>query len=246
MKFKFFVLVWSMFILLGCTPKTVEVVTQPVAGTPAQPQTGPKTLFYDNFDTRKNEWQQVRGIWKLDDKGFFLQCSADPRHINSIVYVDYPQAADGTIETFVRINPDLPAVLTDSPQDRELLRSVRYIAGAGIIFRYKDQDNFYMFRLAGEEGAVLGKMVDGVWVDLVNPRSADFLPERVKFSGSNWYRLKVEAYGSQLVCSIDDSVVATKTDTTFDLGRFGLCTFQAKADFDYIKVVDKTESESKQ
>jgi hypothetical protein len=63
--------------------------------------------------------------------------------------VDHPQVADATIETFIRIRPDLPATITSSAQDQQMLNNVRYIIGAGIIFRMKDQDNFYMFRLAG-------------------------------------------------------------------------------------------------
>jgi hypothetical protein len=102
-----------------------------------------------------------------------------------------------------------------------------------------------MFRLAGEEGAVLGKMVDGEWIDIANPRSANFLPERVKFSRANWYRLKVDAYGSRIVCYINDSVVVSRTDTTFSLGNFGLVTFKTKADFDYFKVYTRQELENR-
>jgi hypothetical protein len=244
MKIKFLIIVFGLVILFGCSQKQeVKVVPQPEAAKQTTPP-GPKTIFFDNFDGRKNEWQQVRGNWKVGTDGFFLQRSADPRHVNSIIFVDHPQAADCTIETFVRIKPDLPATLTNSVQDQNLLRNVRYIIGAGIIFRYKNQNNFYMFRLAGEEGAVLGKMVDGVWVDLSNPRSADYLQDRIKFSESNWYRLKVDAYGDRIVCYINDSVVVSKADTTFSLGNFGLCTFKTKAHFDYMKVYDKTEIES--
>jgi hypothetical protein len=194
------------------------------------------TIFYDNFDHRKNEWQQYGGNWKYSSDGFLLQRTADPRQVNCIFYVDHPQVADVSIETFVRIHPDLPEIITNSDQDQKMLHNVRYIMGAGIIFRMKDRDNFYMFRLAGEEGAVLGKMVDGKWKDLVNPRSADCLRERVRFSGSNWYRLKVEVYINRIVCYINDSVVLTHTDKQFGLGRFGLCTFKARADFDFIRV----------
>jgi hypothetical protein len=205
----------------------------------------PKTIFYDNFDARKNEWQQIRGNWKVSDTGFFLQRSAAPRDINSIIYVDHPQAADATIETFVRVIPDVPATPIPSDiRDQEMLKNVRYIIGAGIVFRMKDENNFYMFRLAGEEGAVLGKMYKNEWVDLSNPRSADYLRERVKFSEHNWYRLKVEVYGDRITCYINDSVVASKSDSTFNVGKIGLCTFKTKADFDYVKVFDKTSIEN--
>lgn len=229
------------FVAIGCGKKQVVVPRTEVV----QKELGPKTIFYDNFNNRKNEWQQIRGNWKVDPRGFFLQRSADPRDLNSIIYVDHPQAADATYETYVRVNPDLPSYITGSMQDQRLLNNVRYIIGAGIIFRMRDANNFYMFRLAGEEGAVLGKMVDGEWIDIANPRSSNFLPERVKFSEANWYRLKVDAYGSRIVCYINDSVVASKTDTTFSLGSFGLVTFKTKADFDFFKVNTKQELENR-
>lgn len=206
---------------------------------------GPKTIFYDNFSDRKNEWQQIRGNWKLDSNGFFLQRSADERMLNSILFVDTPQTANASYEILVRIEPDLPSTMTDSDADRALRYNIRYIIGAGLIFRMKDQDNFYMFRLAGEEGAVLGKMVNGEWVDIANPRTIDLLSSRVRFSADNWYRLKVDAYGERIICYINDSVVCSSTDSQFSMGKFGLCTFKTTADFDYIKVYDKTESETR-
>jgi hypothetical protein len=228
------VLTFVLFFGLGCSKDRVIPIVEPQV---TQENTEGISIFYDNFDERKNEWQQVRGNWKNSSDGFFAQTSADPRAINSFIYVDHPQVADATIETFVRVIPDLPEIYNpNNPQDQEMLKNVRYIIGAGIIFRMKDENNFYMFRLAGEEGAVLGKMVENEWVDLANPRSADYLTGRVKFSASNWYRLKVEAYGEKITCYINDSVVASISDTTFRLGKFGLCTFKTKADFDFIKV----------
>jgi hypothetical protein len=233
---RYILVIFALVICWGCS-KTKEVVVEP---TPTVKQPAFKTIFYDNFDTRKNEWQQSRGTWQVSPDGFFLQQSADPRDINSIIYAAHPQAADGTIETFVRIKPDLPTAMTNSLEDKEIVNTVRYIIGAGIIFRMKDDENYYMFRLAGEEGAVLGKMVGNDWEDLSNPRSLDYLTERVRFSESNWYRLKVEVYRNRITCYINDSVVASVSDSTFNLGKFGLCTFKTRADFDYIKVYDKT------
>lgn len=194
------------------------------------------TIFYDNFNFRKNEWQQIRGNWRYISGGFLQQSSADTRHANSIIYVNHPQVANATIETFVRIKPILPRTITSSMQDQRLLNNVRFIIGAGIIFRMSNQDNFYMFRLAGEEGAVLGKMVNGEWIDIANPRSADYLRGRIKFSGNNWYRLKVRCYGNQITCYINDSAVVNAVDTTFGLGRVGLCTFKTSAEFDFIRI----------
>lgn len=228
-----------LFAFTFCGGKSVPVAPAPPPAQTvqtAQASTGPNTIFFDNFNNRKNEWQQVSGNWIVAQQGFMVQKASDPRMLNCLMYVSHPQAANCTIETYVRIVPDLPSVITDSAADQALVRNVRYIIGAGIIFRMKDNNNYYMFRLAGEEGAVLGKMVNGVWVDIDNPRSIDFLPERVRFSQANWYALKVECNGDRIICYINDSVVVNKTDTQFSLGRFGLCTFKTRADFDYFRV----------
>jgi hypothetical protein len=224
----------------------VNCKTAPPPPPPAPAEMGPKMIFFDNFNTHKSEWQQISGIWQWDPNGFLLQRTADPRQINCLLYVQNPQISDATIETMIRIKTDLPSYLTATEQDKQLVYNVRYLIGAGIIFRMQDKDNYYMFRLAGEEGAVLGKMVGGEWIDLANPRTADFLTgERVRFAESNWYRLKVEVYGSRIVCSINDVPVINKTDDTYGLGKFGLVTFKTFGDFDYVKVYNKTESEVK-
>lgn len=226
----------AVVVAFGC-----NTVQQVQAATPA-----PKTIFYDNFTSAKGEWQQVAGIWETytTGDGIMSQKTDDPRQLNAIRYVQTPRIADGTLETYVRVAPSRPATLTDSEQDRELMRNIRYIVGAGLVFRMKDPKNYYMFRLAGEEGAVLGKMVDGVWTDLDNPRVVNILQgSRIGFRADNWYRLKVEVYGNRIVCSINDEPVVNKTDDTFTSGNFGLVTFKTAADFDYIKVTNRNETE---
>lgn len=217
----------------------------PVAAPQTAAQVGPKTIYYDTFDFVKPEWQQVSGIWEVRD-GFLLQKSDDPRQLNTIRYLQTPRVSDATIETLVRINPSRPTMWTDSPADRDLANNIRYIIGAGIIFRMRDQQNFYMFRLAGEEGAVLGRMVDGQWnnTDLCNPRVRDFLEgSRIGFRQDNWYRLKVDAYANRIQVYINDEPVCSAVDNTFNLGQVGLVTFKTGADFDYLKVTDRTQSE---
>ncbi len=199
------------------------------------------TIFYDNFDFTKGEWQQVSGIWETRD-GFMMQKTDDPRQLNAIRYIQSPRISDATIETQLRVKPSRPMTLTNSPQDQELLRSIRYIIGAGIVFRMTDPSNYYMFRLAGEEGAVLGRMRDGAWneQDLCNPRVRDFLTgSRLGFRPDNWYRLKVDCYANRITVYINDEPVCSVTDDTYAVGQVGLVTFKTAADFDHIKIYDK-------
>ncbi len=200
------------------------------------------SIHEDDFNHVKTEWEQSAGIWQTSD-GRFKQKSDDARHFNAIQYVHTPRIADATIETRVQVLPSRPNQWTSSPEDQELQRNIRFIFGAGIIFRMKDKNNYYMFRLAGEEGAVLARMVAGKWneKDLCNPRVRDFLEGyRIGFGEGNWYHLKVEAYGSRIKAYIDGEPVCSVVDDTFSLGHYGLVTFKTPADFDYALVYDKT------
>lgn len=224
-------------LLLGCSGNPAPAASP----GPAQAASGPRTIFYDTFDNVKPEWQQVSGTWEIR-AGELVQRSDDPRQLNAIRFITTPRISDATIETFVQIAPVLPATITAN--DSELLEGVRYKIGAGIVFRMTDPRNFYMFRLAGEEGAVLGRMQDGEWNerDLCNPRVRDFLSgERIGFRRDNWYRLKVEAYGNRLVVSINDEPVCSVNDDSFGIGQVGLVTFKTAAAFDHIKIYNKFE-----
>jgi hypothetical protein len=222
------ILITASLLMFGCGAENPPVV--------AQPEPAIRPIFEDSFGDVRSEWQQTAGVWEVAD-GWLVQRTDDARQLNAIKYVLTPRIADATIETEVRIRPYRPAQWTDSPEDRDLARNIRYISGAGIIFRMKNPSNYYMFRLAGEEGAVLGKMVDGEWTDLQNPRVRDFLRgDRIGFRRDNVYRLRVECYGSSIKCFINDEPVCTSNDGQFDLGQFGLVTFKTAADFDFIRV----------
>jgi hypothetical protein len=242
--------------LAACTTTITAVPPTPPAATVAQTSTpvatpapttmsvAPRSLFYDQFTSVKGEWQQVSGIWETrTDKGLLIQKTDDPRQLNAVRYVQTPRIADATIETAVSITPTRPLTIIGDT-DAQLARDLRYIIGAGLVFRMKDSQNYYMFRLAGEEGAVVGKMVNGEWNDLCNPRVRDFLDgSRIGFTEENRYRLKVEVYGNRITAFIDDEPVCRVTDETFSIGNVGVVTFKTPADFDYLKVTNKEESE---
>ncbi len=194
-------------------------------------------IFRDAFDKPKSEWQQEGGSWETAG-GVARQTSDDPESLNAIWYIRTPRISDATIETEVRVHPYQPAQLTDSDEDRQLGYNIRYILGAGLVFRMKDPQNYYMFRLAGEEGAVLGRMEDGEWKDFANPRAVEFLDgQRLKFDDVT-YRLKVKVDGSRIVGFINDEPVATVSDWSFPIGHVGLVTFKTAAEFDYIKITE--------
>src|SRR6185436_20135942 len=145
--------------------------------------------------------------------------------LNTVLFYDPLTVSDAEITADA-------AMLSDMPQfpiadDAELLRTRRQVGGAGIVFRYQDENNFYLFRLAGEDGVVLGKVVDGAWYELANPRAADFAGMRLRTDVA--YRLRVRVVGNRIQCWIGDKAVANLEDGSLTTGHVGLTTFRSRA-----------------
>jgi hypothetical protein len=191
-------------------------------------------LLSETFDSYDPHWRQVRGQWALVG-GNLLQARDDARELNAMMYFDPLTVADAEITTEISVMNDMPQVITAS--DDELLRSKRRVAGAGVIFRYQDENNFYMFRTAGEEGVVLGKVIDGQWHELANPRAADFAGLLLKTDTP--YRLRVRVVGNRIQAWIGDKAVVNVMDDSLGTGRIGLATFRSKAAFTSLRVVER-------
>lgn len=207
----------------------------PPAAPPAPPPaSGEKVLLHDDFDQQNPQWRQVRGQWAVQG-GQAVQVRDDAREQNTIMFYDPLSIADAEISSVVTMQARLPQFQTAG--DTELIEARRRIAGAGLVFRYQNENNFYMFRLAGEDGAVLGKMHDGQWTDLINPRAADFSGSLLKIDTP--YTLRVRAQGRRIQCWINDRAIANLEDSSFTTGRVGLVTFRTQASFQSIHVIEK-------
>ena len=89
---------------------------------------------------------------------------------------------------------------------------------AGIIFRIRDKDNYYILRAnALEDNVNIYKYVGGVR-KVIQESSA-------KVPSGTWQELRVEAKGSRIRGFLDGKQVVEATDTTFkDAGMIGLWT----------------------
>jgi hypothetical protein len=213
--------------------------TTPVAPPPQErvlvPLPQERVLLFDNFQQYNPLWRQVRGQWGVT-AGKLIQMRDDARELNTIFYYDPLIVADAEITLAgATMMADLPQFVTAT--DQELLRTKRQVAGAGIVFRYQDENNFYLFRTAGEDGLVLGKLINGQWHDLANPRAADFAGVLLKMDTP--YQLRVRVVGKQIQCWIADKAVANLEDSSFSTGRIGLSTFRSKAAFASIRVAER-------
>src|SRR5437870_12901570 len=133
-----------------------------------------------------------------------------------------------------------PLAIAEDTSYRDLVLSVKFKTisgrvdqGAGLIFRLKDKDNYYIMRAnALEDNFRLYHVIKG--------RRVQFAGANFKVTSNAWHEIKVEAHGNEFKCFYDSQLKFTAKDDTFrDAGKIGLWT---KADsvihFDDLAVDD--------
>jgi 3-keto-disaccharide hydrolase len=133
-----------------------------------------------------------------------------------------------------------PLTIAEDTNYKDLALSVKFKTisgevdqGAGLVFRLKDKDNYYVTRAnALEDNFRLYHVVRG--------RRVQFAGANFKVTSNAWHEIKVEARGNEFKCFYDGQLKITAKDDTFkDAGKIGLWT---KADsvihFDDLTVED--------
>jgi hypothetical protein len=139
-----------------------------------------------------------------------------------------------------------PLAIAEDTNYKDLSLSVKFKAisgkvdqGAGLVFRLKDKDNYYIVRAnALEDNFRLYHVVKG--------RRVQFAGANFKVSSQQWHEIKVEARGDEFKCYYDGQFKFGAKDATFrDAGKIGVWT---KADsviyFDNLTVEDLVGSTS--
>ena len=134
-----------------------------------------------------------------------------------------------------------PLAIADDGSFRDLDLSVKFKAvsgevdrAAGLAFRLKDANNYYVVRAnALEDNYNLYHVVNGTRREIKG--------SRVKVKSGEWHEIRVEAAGNKFTCLYDGEKKIETTDDTFkDAGKIGLWT---KADsvtyFDDLHVTAK-------
>jgi hypothetical protein len=90
--------------------------------------------------------------------------------------------------------------------------------GFGMVWRYKDANNYYITRCnADEDNCTIYHTVDG--------KRRAFQNKAIKVAKNTWHILKLEASGNHFVVWFDGTKVLDATDETFkDAGKVGLWT----------------------
>src|SRR6266852_908945 len=134
-----------------------------------------------------------------------------------------------------------PLLISDEGSFQDLDLSVKFKAGsgsidraAGLVFRLKDPNNYYIVRAnALENNYRLYHVVKG--------SRRQFAGANFKVTSGEWHELRVECVGNKIICYYDGAKKIEATDETFkDAGKVGLWT---KADsvtyFDDLRVTAK-------
>jgi 3-keto-disaccharide hydrolase len=102
----------------------------------------------------------------------------------------------------------------------------------GVMFRYRDADNYYRFTWFAEgQSRRLEKRVGGVFHVLAQDSAV--------YTTGQTYAVQITARGSSLSVAIDGKPIFTVTDATFDAGTIGLYSYyNAGSYFDDVQVQD--------
>ncbi|HEX7288063.1 MAG TPA: family 16 glycoside hydrolase [Candidatus Angelobacter sp.] len=134
-----------------------------------------------------------------------------------------------------------PLLISDEGAFHDLDISVKFKAvsgsvdqAAGLVFRLKDANNYYVVRANALEGNYR-------LYHVVNGRRVQFAGANFKVTSGVWHELRVEATGNRFLCYFDGVKKIEASDDTFkDAGKVGLWT---KADsvtyFDDLRVTAK-------
>lgn len=172
-------------------------------------------LFSDSFDDGDTaDWTNVTGGWTVADEDGNKVLSSGSQTVTSLITASDPVSwTDYAYEAKVK----LPLI-----NGKE---------NAGLVFRVKDDKNFYMYRINAQVKKLeLFKSVDGMMSPVL--AEAPFTPAK------QWYTLKAVVKGNTIKGYIDGELKTEWTNPVTELssGGIGLRTTSAKVLFDDVVV----------
>lgn len=202
------------------------------ASAPLQPAGQSITYNFDsdNSGTMPAKFHSARTGQGTEGKWVVMSEATAPSKPNVVAQV----STDKTDYRF-------PLLIADEGTFKDLELSVRFKAvsgqvdrAAGLVFRLKDVNNYYIVRAnALEDNYRLYHVING------NRRQ--FAGSNFKVPSGEWHELKVECVGNKIICYFDGVKKIEATDDTFkNAGKIGMWT---KADsvtyFDDLRVIAK-------
>jgi hypothetical protein len=105
--------------------------------------------------------------------------------------------------------------------------------GGGLVWRYRDADNYYIARMNPlEDNFRVYKVVNGKRIQLETK-------EKIKIPAGEWHKIRIVQKGEQIECYLDGKKELEAKDDTFkDAGKIGLWSkADAQTRFDALKII---------
>lgn len=198
---------WSLAVCLATAMLTVNLPVSPVHAA---------QMFEDDFeDGYADGWTAVYGSWSVvaDGSNVYKQASGNGEGLavaGNANWTDY--AVEASIKVYDMDSTD----------------------ATGIVARYQDADNYYLFRLHQSGKAQLYKKQAGTFTLLQeSPQS---------FQINTVYRLKLVLQGSTLTGYVNGVQKVSVTDATFASGKIGARSYNQSFSLDDVAVTDLVSS----
>lgn len=159
--------------------------------------------YYDEFRREDGSWDVVNEetyAFVYQQRAFHLQAPSDNVYVYSLNHA----VADLDLTDYL---VEVDAQVLTMPADGQY----------GLIFRYVDDENFYVFTIRNQEYALLVQ-TDGVWNAIIDFTATD----QIDTAESTVNRLGVLAEEARLTLLINDVPLAQVEDPTFSNGGIGL------------------------
>jgi hypothetical protein len=184
-----------LWLASGC-----DAVTTVRQNLPVPPEKG-EILFQDDFSDPDSGWR----IWNEEDAIIAYHEGGLRFLINATQYDFWSRPG----KWFGNVGMEVQASLLNGSPNNDF----------GLICRYQDDNNFYVFLVSNDGYAGILKVRDGIYEMLSGP-SMEYKPEIPQGAGSN--RLRAECVGDALSLYVNDNRVATAQDSDFREGDIGL------------------------
>jgi hypothetical protein len=175
------------------TPAVTATDAPTTTGVPAM--TGGPRLFSDDFGPNRNDliWQQTAestGVLREIAKGVYHIRTTSPRMAVSALFDQDSQYA-----SHFQYEADF-TISKDSQPD----------TGTGIVFRYLNEDNYYVFGVNGQGQVSIWSRYKGVWKELRNG-PINWTPAEGVRSGGQMNHVKLADYGDRFQATVNDNMV---------------------------------------
>nr|HMN31396.1 hypothetical protein [Caldilineaceae bacterium] len=227
-----------ILVLLTCMPLPAQLWAAPATLPLAQADAGEIEAriaeLYSRPPTIADHFRQDDGRWTVESSGDLAHSYQTSTYHLKVLQ---PQTigwslADASATNFYL---EVDAFHTAGPIDNEY----------GVIFRYTDADNFYLFGASSDGYYIIQKVVDGEWSDLAEWTTS----EAIHTGQQSGNTMGIFADGAQITALLNGEVVATLEDDSFSSGQIGLVagTFDeanAEIAFDDLMLWDLDETPS--